>query len=387
MFKGKLFILGLFLLGATPALAQQSETLENISSWQELVTQAGAENKLIFVDLYFTGCHPCKQMDEEVFPNELIRNELKENFISVKIDVFKEKLGDTINMKFGVTGFPTFLIFNAKGQLLSYFSGYKDPGLLLHEINKAKVAANANVIYGGFEISNQTQYPLFYQDYFNRENGKRDYAAANIWLQQQKNLASEPAAMAIFRTAKLDKVIEDYVINNYKTFRNLYGENLAQGKAVAVLISQMEQSLDKKNLNVSYDKFLKDKSSLFPKEDWSIINFILGYKYYGTIAKDTMKLLEFINEDPIVYANYIGALYSNLSMRKQLNPQTLSLLCAWAEKAVTSEVALDMMMTAAYMHKQNKDMDGYKRFIKMAIAKAQKYKMDSSNLEKMLVAS
>ncbi len=64
------------------------------------------------MDCYFIGCPPCAQMDKEVYPNELVSKEIADHFIFEKVDVFKEKLGDTLNAKFAVSGFPTFLIFN-----------------------------------------------------------------------------------------------------------------------------------------------------------------------------------------------------------------------------------------------------------------------------------
>ena len=74
-------------------------------------------------------------------------------------------------------------------------------------------------------------------------------------------------------------------------------------------------------------------------------------------------------------------------MRKQLNPTTLSFLCKWADKAVTPEAPLEMITIAAAMHRQYNNMEGYKRFIMMAIEKAKRFNMPTDRYEKMLAVN
>lgn len=380
------FVASLLLLAASaqtvsPQREENSETLQHTQSWAATLQKAKQENKLIFVDCYFTGCFPCAQMDKEVFPNEQVKTEMEKNFVGIKIDVYKEKLGDTINMKYGITGYPTFLILNQEGQLLSMFTGYKDAGLLLQELKTAKMGNPLS----GFAISNTVSYPDFYKKYFDKEDRKADPVAANAWIKVQKDWTSEPVAMAIFRTRQLDATVEEYMLINAKTYFNNYGESLVMGKLSDILSSQLDKLVGTNGDEAKFRSFLAEKSKLFPKEEWRTINFLLGYKYYGSVAKDTLGLLKFINEDPIVYANYIGALYSTMTVKKQLNEATLKFLCDWASKAVNEESAFDLIRTAAYFHKQNKDMEGFKKFINMAISKAKKYNVPAEGYEKMLV--
>lgn len=382
--KKAFFGLSLFAGLSLSAIAQEEkETLQHTESWAATLQKAKQENKLIFVDCYFTGCHPCAQMDKEVFPNEQVKNEMEKNFVGIKIDVYKEKLGDTINMKYGITGYPTFLILNQQGQLISMFSGFRDAGLLLRELKDAK---KENVL-PGFTVSNTVNYPDFYKKYFDREDRKSDPVAANAWIKEQKDWTSEPVAMAIFRTRQLDAAVEEYVLSNAKTYFKKYGESLVTGKMSDMLSSQLDKLVGKHGDEAKFRSFLAEKAKLFPKEEWRAINFLLGYKYYGSVAKDTVGLLKFINEDPIVYANYIGALHSTMIVKKQLNESTLKFLCDWASKAVNEESAFDMIRTAAYFHKQNKDMEGFKKFINMAISKAKKYNVPTEGFEKMLATN
>ncbi|HEX7846622.1 MAG TPA: DUF255 domain-containing protein [Chitinophagaceae bacterium] len=366
---------------------QNEETLQQTTSWSETLQKAKQQGKLIFVDCYFTGCHPCAQMDKEVFPNEQVRKELNESFVAIKVDVFKEKLGDTINMKYGITGFPTFLILNQQGQLVSMFSGYKDAGLLLNELSAAKKKSSKKNVLTGFAIGNKIEYEQFYKDYYSREERKSDPVAANAWIKKQNDQTAEPVAMAIFRTGKLDAEIEMFFLENYNKYLEKYGEALATGKANTILAAQLDKATDKKKDEEQFRAFLSNKATLFPKDEWRVLNFLLGYKYYGSIAKDTAGLLNFINEDPLVYANYIGALYSSMIVKKQLNESTLPLLCQWASKAVNEEAAFDMIELAASFCKRNNDMASYRKFISIAMSKAKKYNVSFERYEKMLAAN
>ena len=362
---------------------QEADTLHHVNSWNEALQEAQQKNKLLFVDCYFTGCYPCAQMDKEVFPNELVKKTLNEHFIGIKIDVFKEKLGDTINLKYGISGYPTYLILNARGQLISQFNGYKDPGLLLQELNNAIALVKKQQYLTGFSASLEISYPDFYVKYYDRKDRKSDPVAANAWIKSQKDWTSEPVAMAIFKTRPLDTEVGDYLLNNYPAYRAKYGESLVLNKVSDQLIDRMKKMMEGGASETQFRKFIAEQSPRFPAADWKIMNFMLGYHYYGSMQKDTMKLLEFVNEDPLVHVNYMGALYSMMMGRKQLNASNLSLLCKWADKAVNQECAIDMIRTAAYMHKNNKDMEGFRRYINMAIAKSKRYQMPVEQLEKL----
>ena len=61
-------------------------------TFSEAVTQAKEEHKIILLEIYGTDCHFCKKMEREVFPQESVIEELKENFIILKINGDEEKI-------------------------------------------------------------------------------------------------------------------------------------------------------------------------------------------------------------------------------------------------------------------------------------------------------
>ncbi|RXK57860.1 thioredoxin family protein [Lacibacter luteus] len=376
-----------FIAWLLSAAAQENEILQHTTSWEAALQKAKQEKKLLFVDCYFTGCIPCAQMDKDVFPNTLVSSELQESFVAIKVDVFKEKLGDTINMKYGVSGFPTFLILDPSGKLLSMFVGFQDPSLLMRQLTEAKQKQKRNEFLSGFSTNIGTSYPVFYQKFYDRADRKIDVPAANAWIKEQKEWKSEAVAIAMLKINKLDPAIEEYLLNNYASYKAMYGDALVLGRTTNILTDQLNKMLNKEKNEEAFKNFLTTKAKQFPAADWKIMRFLLGNHYYCAVAKDTMALLQFISEEPVLYMNYMGALYSNLLVRKQLNPTTLALLCKWADKAVTADAPLEMMTTAASFYRQNKDMEGYKRFINMAIEKARRYNMPVERYEKMLTAN
>lgn len=378
----------LFLLLALSILSfsqEEKELLKKVSSWAEVLQQAQKENKLIFVDTYFTGCHPCAQMDREVFPNEMISKELKDNFVGIKIDVFEEKLGDSIIMKYGISGFPTFLILNKDGKMISMFGGYNDPGRLMAELDNAKQKAAEKEFLSGFAVAFE-DYPEFYKKVYDRKNRKVDPVSASAWIKQQEDWTSEEVALPILRMGKLSPEIDDYLLKNYSRYKALYGEALVVEKASTILAGQMRDAVGRQTNEAAFQKFMASNVSAFPAEDWKVLRFLLGYAYYGGIAKDTTAMLQFINQDAIVYKNYFGSLYNNMLVRKQLTPANLKLLSTWVDKGVTEEAPISIIRTAAYIHKQNNNMEGYRRFVNMGIDQSKKYKMPTASFEKMLAS-
>jgi thioredoxin-related protein len=115
----KIIFTGLLLAGLHSLLMAQDSTsvFKKVSSLKEALATAKKEHKMLFVDCYFQGCGPCAQMDREVFPNSTVRPALEKDFIPVKVDVYKNKWGDSIAMQYAVSGFPSLLVLNEDGKV------------------------------------------------------------------------------------------------------------------------------------------------------------------------------------------------------------------------------------------------------------------------------
>lgn len=84
-------------------------------SFDEAVTAAKQEDKLVFIDFYTNWCGPCKKMAREVFPQKKVGDFLNEKFVCVKLDAEKE--GKEQAARFQVKAYPTFIVLNTKEEI------------------------------------------------------------------------------------------------------------------------------------------------------------------------------------------------------------------------------------------------------------------------------
>ena len=92
--------------------------------WQNVVLQAKAQKKLIFVDIYTTWCGPCKEMDKKTFTDSFVGDKFNARFINYKIDAEKG-FGINLAKRYNVTSYPTCLFIDANENPV-----YKQEGLL-----------------------------------------------------------------------------------------------------------------------------------------------------------------------------------------------------------------------------------------------------------------
>jgi len=86
-------------------------------------TKAASEDKLIIVDLYTDWCGWCKQMDVNTWAHTSVIA-LSRNYVFLKLNAEKEKDGIELKRRFGVTGFPTVLILDSRGDEFERLEGY-----------------------------------------------------------------------------------------------------------------------------------------------------------------------------------------------------------------------------------------------------------------------
>jgi thioredoxin-related protein len=109
-----------------------------IEDFEEAKKQAAKEGKLILID--FSGsdwCGWCKKMDEEVFAQAKFVKEASKKFVLVMIDNPRDKSilsslarrqNSELKEKFSVSGYPTVVIANPKGERVGGHSGYRRGG-------------------------------------------------------------------------------------------------------------------------------------------------------------------------------------------------------------------------------------------------------------------
>lgn len=111
------------------------------ASWSKALATARAQHKLIFLDAYAAWCGPCRLLRETTFTDKKAGDFFNEHFVNVAIDMEKGD-GPGLARQFKVTAYPTLVIANEKGELITYAQGYLKPSKLIsfgrYGLRKAK---------------------------------------------------------------------------------------------------------------------------------------------------------------------------------------------------------------------------------------------------------
>ncbi len=101
-------------------------------SLNEALAAAKQENKMVFVDFYTDWCGPCKKMAREVFPQKKVGDYLNAKFVCIKLNAEKEGKADAQQYK--VKAYPTFIVMDAKGEVLVDIKGSMEADQFINKI-------------------------------------------------------------------------------------------------------------------------------------------------------------------------------------------------------------------------------------------------------------
>jgi thiol-disulfide isomerase/thioredoxin len=122
---------------AQPASAGPASELSRGTDLPTALNQARSENKMVLLD--FTGsdwCSWCIKFDHDVLSTDKFAGYAKSKLVLVKLDFPSHKKQDAalkqanqeIKQRFGVNGFPTFVLLNSAGRELGRQVGYLKGG-------------------------------------------------------------------------------------------------------------------------------------------------------------------------------------------------------------------------------------------------------------------
>ncbi|MEI6245325.1 MAG: thioredoxin family protein, partial [Acidobacteriota bacterium] len=86
------------------------------------LAKAKAEKKNVFIDFETDWCGPCKSMDEWIWTDAEVADQLRAGYIGVKLDGDIEK---AMVKRFAVAGYPTMIALDASGKELWRLVGYQ----------------------------------------------------------------------------------------------------------------------------------------------------------------------------------------------------------------------------------------------------------------------
>jgi len=124
--------------------AVKAEAPAKAVSWvalEDAMKRASAGNKYVFVTVYTDWCGYCRKLNNVTFKAAPVLAELEKNFQSVRVNAESQKPvvwegrrmseREVAGKEWGVTGFPTMLFINSKGEIIGSYSAYADPELMV----------------------------------------------------------------------------------------------------------------------------------------------------------------------------------------------------------------------------------------------------------------
>ena len=95
-----------------------------VERYDDALKQAADQKKFLVVDLSASWCGFCRRMAREVYPNsEFVDFSRGKVFVRLFADTDPE--GERIARKFGIRGFPTIIVLNAKGEEAGRLEGFR----------------------------------------------------------------------------------------------------------------------------------------------------------------------------------------------------------------------------------------------------------------------
>jgi thiol-disulfide isomerase/thioredoxin len=206
-------------------------------TWEQLLNEAKANQKLIFVDIYTNWCAPCKVMDKNVFSSAEVGAMFNTSFINYKIDAEKGE-GPAMVKRYTVTGYPNYLFVNPDGELVYRAIGSMSAKKFLSEAEKAIKAGKEYVPMASME-----------KDY---REGRRDAGFLYEFLQRKK-LNNDQSA---FILDEYLKAVPESALKTEKVLM-IISENIStiDTKAFEILTASLKRFM---NMTPGQQKFLLD---------------------------------------------------------------------------------------------------------------------------------
>lgn len=100
------------------------------ADWSKALAEAKKQNKMIFLDAYASWCGPCKLLKKKTFPDKAAGDFFNANYINIAVDMEKGD-GPSLGEKYAVNAYPTLIITDADGNIVTYTQGYISPKQLI----------------------------------------------------------------------------------------------------------------------------------------------------------------------------------------------------------------------------------------------------------------
>ena len=213
-------------------LAQDTVGIEfTDASWPTVQARAQAENKPVFLFVYTTFCHYCREMDETVFPQPEVADYYNSTFINYRIAIDDDASGEAVGNSLGVTSFPTYVYFAPDGSRLHQSKGFKpetdfiQDGKDAFDPQRALFALMQRYDGGDRSPDFLYHYAVALNGYVHPASPVEEVSAAYLATQSEDELRSERNLRFIFdRALNQGEAASAYLLRHAELFVPVFGE-------------------------------------------------------------------------------------------------------------------------------------------------------------------
>ncbi len=307
--KKTIFVIIAFLALLANPHAQGIQFAEH-EKWADILAKAKKEKKMIFMDAYTSWCGPCKMLAAQIFPQPEVGAFYNQNFINTHYDMEKDE-GVMLANTFGVNMYPTLLIIDGDGKIVTRTAGFMQAQALIDfgkgALGKAEKVEDWAAKYESGDKSPETLrgYALAL-----RRTGASSVKVANEYIATQKDLTNPENLKFIFNVAeRFDSKIFDLLLQYKDKMALLEGKeaveskikgaaqgtltNAAEFKSVELL--RQAQNVITKYIGGNYARQFEATSNMeFYKKIGDENGYVKAAKKYASVVvgKDVTKLYQ-----------------------------------------------------------------------------------------------
>ncbi len=373
----KKIALGISLIFSLSASAQ----VDFISNdWNLVLATAKEQNRYIFLDAYTDWCSWCKVMDKKTFSSEVVGEMLNTKWVPAKMDMEKG-FGINLAMKYGVSSFPTFLIFNSSGQLLTRLMGYQEIEPFMKNLEAAYQIQNP---LKGYTTKMDIVYPKFYVAAFDGKKETPNPKSAEVctYLDGQKDLFSEVNWNIIKRFPLNDKY-NTYLLDNLDNYRQLYGDEVNDA-IDKVLSAKLQKAITDKD-DSQIDGVINLVYKYHPEDGDAMANQFRSSYYLntGNCPKYVEVTNTVIEKNPNITAGELNQYGWSVYESCDGNSEIKTAL-TWMERAVAMDPDYAVLDTYAALLYKNKNYKEAKVYAEKAIAIGKENGDDTKETQELL---
>lgn len=335
------------------------------ASYQQVLQQAKAQNKPVFIDFYTVWCGPCKYMEKEVFVDPEVGAYMNEHFISLRIDAEKEEPGLVSRLE--IEAYPTLAYLNKNGTLVFKQVGAVDSETFLQQ---AKDLINQKVYSEVFAKKSKNSEAVY--DYVRSLKMTKPAKANKIALTYLKDVGEKK-----WSNPENWKIIREFVLGtNLISFRKVlanaeikdqYQAGLHQfaNRGVGELIQRSNRTRNAYSLNQAI-KIVKQYPDYFSNPDSLILESRLSYAKNHAPEELPDLLQTYIEdysdkkEEALLYA-------ADLLVKTHFNRDVLMLAISWAKQSLRLKESAKANMTLALAYEKLNEFQSANAYIVLAL--------------------